>query len=83
MHSAPEININAATVIKYEVIEIAPTRLYVMDMLGRTVTMLLDGILDVSRYSVSFDASALSTETYLYVMQTPTQRFHKLMEVVK
>jgi hypothetical protein len=74
---------NAATVIEYEVIENGPTRLHVMDILGRTVAVLVDGILEAGRYSVTFDASAISSGTYLYVLQTPTKRFHKLMEVVK
>ncbi len=74
---------NATTIIEYEVIENGPTRLYVMDLLGRTVAVLVDGTLDAGRYSVAFDASAISSGTYLYILQTPTQRFHKLMDVVK
>ncbi len=74
---------NATTVIEYEVVENGPTRLHVMDLLGRTAAVLVEGTVEAGRYTVAFDASALSSGTYLYVLQTPTQRFHKLMEVAK
>ena len=74
---------NASTVIEYEVIENGHTRLFVMDLLGRTVSVLVDGVIEAGRYSVVFNASALPSGTYLYVLQTPTQRLLKLMEVVK
>jgi len=74
---------NATTIIEYEVVENGPTRLHVMDILGRTVAVLVDGLVEAGRYSVTFDATALSSGTYLYVLQTPTKRLHKLMEVVK
>ncbi len=83
MRSAPEKNFNSTTVIEYEVIEKGPTSLSVMDILGRTAAALVDGIVDAGRYSVSFDASAISSGTYLYVLHIPTQRFHKLREGVK
>ncbi len=74
---------NASTVIEYEVIENGRTRLYVMDFLGRTVSVLVNGILEKGRYSVVFDASDLPSGTYFYVLQTPTERLIKLMEIMK
>jgi HYDIN/CFA65/VesB family protein len=74
---------NANTVIDYEVIENGQTRLYVMDFLGRTVAVLVDGIVEAGSYSVLFDASALPSGSYLYVLQTPSERLLKLMEVAK
>jgi hypothetical protein len=74
---------NASTVIDYEVIENGQTRLYVMDMMGRTVAVLVDGIVEAGHYSVLFDASALPSGSYLYVLQTPSERLLKLMEVAK
>ncbi len=74
---------NATTVIEYEVIENAPTRLVVMDMLGRTVATLVDGVTLPGRYAVSFDASTLSSGTYLTILQTPTEKLIKFMEVLK
>jgi hypothetical protein len=74
---------NAATIIEYDVIERASTRLYVMDMLGRIQAVLLDAIVEAGSYTISFDASSLASGTYVCVLQTPSQRFLRLMEVVK
>ena len=74
---------NATTVIEYEVIENGPARLCVLDFLGRTMAVLVDGIVEAGKYSVSFDASEMASGTYVYVLQTPARRYLKLMEVVK
>ncbi len=74
---------NASTVIEYELIERGPTRLLVMDMLGRILTVLLDAEVEAGRYSISFDASSLASGTYVCVLHTPSQHFLRLMEVVK
>lgn len=74
---------NAVTTIEYEVIESGYTRLSVHDLLGRTTAILVEGVAEVGRYSVVFDASSLSSGTYLYVLQTPTARIHKRMDVIK
>ncbi|MBL0174192.1 MAG: choice-of-anchor D domain-containing protein [Ignavibacteria bacterium] len=74
---------NASTVIEYEVIENAPLRLVVMDLLGRTVSTLVDGMVPPGRYAVAFDASDLASGTYVMVLQMPTERLFRLMEVVK
>ncbi|MFA6233174.1 MAG: choice-of-anchor D domain-containing protein [Bacteroidota bacterium] len=74
---------NAITVIEYEVIEDGPTRLYVADLLGRIVSVLVDDVVQAGRSHVVFDASALSSGIYAYILQTPTQQVHRLMEVVK
>ncbi len=74
---------NAITVIEYEVIEDGPTRLYVADLLGRVVSVLVDDFVQAGRSHVAFDASALSSGIYTYILQTPTQQVHRLMEVVK
>lgn len=74
---------NAMTVIEYEVIENGPTRLFVMDLLGRVVAVLVDGAVQPGRYTATFDAVSLASGTYLYILQTPTRRLLRLMEVVK
>ncbi len=74
---------NATTVIDYRVIEQGPTRLMVMDLLGRVVDILVDGIIPVGTHSAIFDASRLPSGIYLCVMQTPTERHFNMMEVVK
>jgi hypothetical protein len=74
---------NAMTVIEYEVIENGPTKLVVMDVYGRNVKTLVDAVIVPGRYSISFDAGALASGTYVAVLQTPTARKFKRMEVAK
>jgi hypothetical protein len=74
---------NAQTAIDYEVIEQGFTELTVTDMLGRRVTTLFSGIRDAGKYTAQYDASTLSTGTYMYQLQTPSARVVKFMEVVK
>lgn len=83
MRFAQENNVNATTIIRYAAIKNGPTRLHVMDLLVREVAVLVDGVVEAGRYTVAFDASAISSGTYFYVLRTPTQRFYKLMEVAK
>jgi hypothetical protein len=74
---------NAMTVIDYEIIENGSTRLIVMDMYGRTVATLVDGEIAPGRYAVSFEASKLPSGTYMTILETPTRRIMRVMEVVK
>jgi hypothetical protein len=74
---------NISTVIEYELVEDGPTRLFIMDMLGRTVAVLAAEIMKPGRYSATFDASSLPSGMYLYILQAPSQRIAKVMEVVK
>ena len=74
---------NAMTVIEYEVIEYGPTKLAVMDMYGRNVKTLVDEAIKPGKYTISFDAGSLASGTYVAVLQTPTARKIKMMEVVK
>jgi hypothetical protein len=74
---------NAMTLIDYEVIENGPTTLSVKDYLGRTVAILVDGIVSAGRHTAVFDATALESGTYFSVLRTPTAQRFKLMEVVK
>ena len=74
---------NAMTSIDYETIERGTTRLEVLDMLGRTVAVLVDGIFEPGRYRVSFDASSLASGSYLCVLRTPSVVLSRLMQVAK
>jgi sortilin (neurotensin receptor 3)/immunoglobulin I-set domain protein len=74
---------NASTVIEYEIIERGTTQLYVMDMMGRRIKSLVNDFMEPGRYSISFSLGGVASGTYMYVLQTPTQIRHKLMEMVK
>jgi PKD domain-containing protein/Calx-beta domain-containing protein len=74
---------NASTIIEFEVIEFGLTRLIVLDMLGREVTRLVDRIVSPGVYSVYFDASQLSSGSYIYMLQTPTTQLFRTMKLMK
>ncbi|MBI5648274.1 MAG: choice-of-anchor D domain-containing protein [Ignavibacteriae bacterium] len=74
---------NPQTTITYEVIEQAPTRLTVLDRAGRTVAVLVDGLVPPGKYSVVFDASAHASGVYIAVLETATQVLTRLMVVMK
>jgi hypothetical protein len=74
---------NATTLLEYELIETGPTELTVQDLMGRRVATVVSGTLEAGRYIVPFDASGLSSGTYLYLLRTPSASIFKLMEVVK
>lgn len=70
---------NPNTIIKYSVAAVEmgsveeqtsiPTLLVVYDILGREVTTLVDELKQPGRYSVTFDASNLSSGVYYYQLQ--------------
>ena len=74
---------NAMTTIEYEIIEKVPTRLFVLDLLGREVAVQVDGIIEPGAYRVSFDASQLASGMYLCVLATPTAVLTRGMGVAK
>jgi hypothetical protein len=74
---------NAMTAIDYEVIETAPTRLVVLDLLGREVGVLVNAVLIPGRYRIFFDAAALASGTYVAVLATPSQSAYRVMRVLK
>jgi len=74
---------NATTLIEYELIEDGYSELLVMDLMGRRVATLMSGRQMAGRYIVPFNASALSSGSYMYLLRTPSASLLKLMEVVK
>jgi hypothetical protein len=67
---------NPVTVIEYGVIEQAQARVVIVDMLGREVAVLADGVQEPGVYTVRFDASALPTGVYTAVLATPSAVYH-------
>lgn len=71
------------TEIEYELIEGGLTKLYVVSTLGQEVLRLVDGVARRGRYVVRFDAGVLPSGSYIYVLETPTQRLTRVMNVAK
>jgi len=74
---------NPATTIQFGVPTQGEVRLEVFDMLGRKVAELLNGPMQPGRYSVRFDASALSSGVYIYRLQTGSKSLTQKMTLIK
>ncbi len=57
---------NPGTIINYQQAVSNRVTLKVFDLLGREVAVLVDGVQDAGRHTVSFDASSLASGVYLY-----------------
>jgi hypothetical protein len=74
---------NPTTTINYNVARQARVKLVVYNVLGREVATLVDDVKSAGRYSVQFNASNLSTGTYLYRLSVGDQVFTKKMLLLK
>ncbi len=63
--------------------EDGPTQLYIVDLLGQRVATVIEGNLESGRHQEPFDAEQLSAGPYLYILQTPTERLVRRMEIVR
>jgi WD40 repeat protein len=70
-----------STVIEFEVFEPGNTRLYVMDMLGKVVREIVDYPLSKGTHSYEISVPELPNGSYYYILQTPTYRMSKRMEI--
>ena len=74
---------NPSTRFEYALAETQHVRLSVYNLLGQEVAVLVDGVQPASTYQVSFDASELTTGTYLYRLQTSKTTITRTMTLVK
>ena len=74
---------NPSTAFDYELTHPQHVRLTVHDMLGRTVAVLVDGMRPAGVHDVAFDASDLSSGTYLYRLHTSAGTSTRVMTLAK
>jgi Domain of unknown function DUF11/GEVED domain len=74
---------NPQTSIRFAVPETGNVRLVVVDMLGRTVSVLADGPMQAGTHDVVFDATDLPSGTYLYRMEATGVAITRLLSLVK
>ncbi len=78
---------NPNTVIRFNVgtqdFASLQVRLTVVDMTGREVAVLLDGMRPAGEHSVTFEASALPSGIYMYVLETGGQRISRKLLLMK
>jgi len=70
-----------STIIEFEVFEPGNTRLYVMDMLGKVVREIVDYPLSKGTHTYEISVPELPNGSYYYILQTPTYRMIKRMEI--
>lgn len=71
------------TTISFSILEPGKTSLTIFNIMGKEVLRAIDAELPVGGYDAEIDVSQLSSGIYFYVLQTPTARLTKRMEVVK
>jgi len=74
---------NPTTTISYQLPTAGQVRLVVLDILGREVTMLVNGTRMAGFYQESFDAARLSSGVYFYELRAGEKRLLKKMLLVK
>jgi hypothetical protein len=74
---------NPSTQIRFSIAKTGMTTLKVYDVMGREVSTLVNESLNPGTYNVQFDASNLSSGTYLYVMTSGSTRLTNKMVLVK
>lgn len=73
---------NPATSITFTIPSAGPVTLEVYDMTGRQITTLSDDFKEAGTHTVWFDASGLSSGTYLYRLQTTEGTLSRIMTVI-
>jgi hypothetical protein len=74
---------NPSTEINFTITRAGLTTLVVYDMLGREVATLVSENLTAGAYTATFDASRLSSGTYMYTLTSGGNRISKKMVLVK
>ena len=74
---------NPSTAIRWTMDVGRQTRLTVYDVLGREVSVLVDGYMNAGEHQITFDAGTLSSGVYLYVLTAGDQRLSRTMTLIK
>ena len=74
---------NPSTRIEFSLRNRAKIRLSVLDLLGRTVATLADGVEEPGVYSVTFDGSRCASGAYICRLSTPDGNLTRMMTLLK
>jgi beta-glucanase (GH16 family) len=74
---------NSETIITYEITKPDYIKLSIYDMLGRTISILVDQFQNPGRYSVSFNAANLSSGIYTYRLNTSSASISRKLILIK
>lgn len=71
------------TTIDFEIIERGTSKLTIYDMTGLKAKEVFNEMREAGAYSIELSASDFAAGMYYYILETPSQRFFKTMQVVK
>jgi len=74
---------NPVTTIQFALPQTGQVRLAVYDVLGREVAVLVDGAMQAGTHGIQFDASSLTSGTYIYRLSTEKGSFTKQLSLLK
>lgn len=74
---------NPSTEFRFTIPNTEAVKISVYNMLGQEVENLIDEVMHAGTYDVRFDASALSSGTYFYRLETPSFQSVKKMVLIK
>ena len=74
---------NPQTLIRYQLSMAADVRLTIFDVLGRRMAVLVDSSLPAGHYEEALDASTWPSGTYLYVLETGSERLQRSMTLAR
>jgi hypothetical protein len=74
---------NPSTKIIYSVAKATDVKLYVTNILGQTVEVLVDNFREAGTYEITFNAENLSTGLYIYTLEAGDVKISKKMTLVK
>lgn len=75
--------VSGITDISFEIIEKGLTKLYLIDVLGNTVLTIINQELKPNSYTIQLNSSDLPAGKLFYVLETPTQKLVKSMDIIK
>jgi len=74
---------NPSTVIRWTIDVGRQTHLAVYDMMGREVAVLVNGLMPAGEHTVTFNATALPSGIYFYILQSGSQQLSRKMLLMK
>lgn len=61
--------------LEFSILETDLTKLYFIDLTGKIVKTVLNGVLQKGKYDIQMDLSDLPAGEYRYILETPTRKF--------
>lgn len=83
LHQNKPNPVETSAIIEFDAGEPGSHRVFVADMLGNTVKVLLNQNILPGSYTLVFHSAGLPAGRYFYILQTPSQMFTRTLEIVR